>query len=118
MNPRLKKANITCLLVVSRTYMAFIFRYLIWKRDDDTEVAVPPPPQLKKVVEGFGGAGAAASGDKTTAGATANGAASPLVSASNSGSLPFAPCRREEFSLACLHQSAERRLFLSGMKTI
>lgn len=66
-------------------------RYLIWKKNDDTEMEVPPPAQLKNLMEaGKAGAmgegapsagAAAATGGAEDAAAGLGGAASSLVRA-------------------------------------
>ncbi|CAN0435064.1 unnamed protein product, partial [Ectocarpus sp. 8 AP-2014] len=75
---RAARAIYTVYLIVSQALCMYI-RYLIWKKDDDTEVEVPPPAQLKKLIQDAGKAGVTGNeGAPATTTGGAGGAASPL----------------------------------------
>eukprot|EP00903_Cladosiphon_okamuranus_P016072 g14836.t1 len=69
---RTARAIYTAYLVFSQALCMYI-RYLIWKKNDDTEMEVPPPPQLKNFMEA-GKAGVAAEATGAAAGGGEGGA--------------------------------------------
>ncbi|CAM9380131.1 unnamed protein product, partial [Hapterophycus canaliculatus] len=69
---RAARAIYTAYLIFSQGLCMYI-RYLIWKRNDDTEMELPPPAQLKSLMQEAGKAGAAAPAETGAAGPGAEG---------------------------------------------